>query len=407
MSDTAGQLLTTAAVIGRSFGFEILLTASGRSEEESVTALEELLGRGLIREIKDSGEAGQPQYDFSHEKLRNLVYEETSLARRRLLHRRVAEALVAQARLQRQRSLPAAQIAHHYQFSGEEAEAAQYYLIAGDQAAELYANTDALDHYQTALALGNPQSVYLHRSCGDLQTLLGAYDAALTSYETAAALSEPNSPELPRLEHKLGEVRARRGEWELSQSHYRAAMEALGKQDAPELKARIYSDLSLAAYYAGDLEGGRKIAQQALDYAARSEDLLALAQAHNILGVLARNRGDLEQAKTNLQQSLDAAKALDLPAIRVAALNNLALVYSDRQEYPQAIALIEQALQLCAQLGDRHRQAALHNNLADLLHASGAGERAMVELKKAVALFAEIGVEAENSRPEIWKLTEW
>ena len=31
--------------------------------------------------------------DFSHEKLRTLVYEETSLARRRLLHRRIAETL--------------------------------------------------------------------------------------------------------------------------------------------------------------------------------------------------------------------------------------------------------------------------------------------------------------------------
>ena len=39
-----------------------------------------------------------PAYDFGHDKLRALVYEETSLARRRLLHRRVAEALAARAR---------------------------------------------------------------------------------------------------------------------------------------------------------------------------------------------------------------------------------------------------------------------------------------------------------------------
>ena len=31
----------------------------------------------------------------------------------------------------------------------------------------------------------------------------------------------------------------------------------------------------------------------------------------------------------------------------------------------------------------------------------------MAELKQAVALFADVGVQAGESRAEIWKLTEW
>ncbi|HKS71032.1 MAG TPA: AAA family ATPase, partial [Ktedonobacterales bacterium] len=97
---TSAQVLAAAAVIGRWFDFETLRAVSGRGEEETIAALEELLARGLIRELAAS--AGPlPAYDFSHEKLRSQVYDEISLARRRLLHRRVAEALSASVRRQR------------------------------------------------------------------------------------------------------------------------------------------------------------------------------------------------------------------------------------------------------------------------------------------------------------------
>src|SRR3712207_8217280 len=42
--------------------------------------------QGLVEEVQGIGDRS-PAYDFGHEKLRALVYEETSLARRRLLHR--------------------------------------------------------------------------------------------------------------------------------------------------------------------------------------------------------------------------------------------------------------------------------------------------------------------------------
>ena len=98
VSETGWQLLTTAAVMGRSFDFDTLRAASGRSDEEIVTALEALIEQSLVEEVKSgAGERGLI-YDFCHEKLRTLVYEEASLARRRLLHRRVAKALIGRTR---------------------------------------------------------------------------------------------------------------------------------------------------------------------------------------------------------------------------------------------------------------------------------------------------------------------
>ncbi|MBI4790309.1 MAG: AAA family ATPase [Chloroflexi bacterium] len=397
LTETGSQVLSAAAVIGRSFNFEMAREVSGRSEEESVAALEELIGRGLVKELSGA------VYDFSHEKLRALVYEEASQARRRLLHRRAADALLARARLRRETGARASQVAAHYRQAGQDAEAAEYYKLAGEHARGLYANVEALAHFRAALELEHPDAAALHEAIGDLLTLKGDYTAALASYEAAA---RSLAAVTPALDHKLGALRQRRGEWAQAEEHFQNALARLG-DDAPSERARVHADWSLTAHQQGRHADAERLARRALALAQAVDDLRALAQAHNILGILARSRGKLDEARQELEQSVALADRLQEPEVRAAALNNLALVFADRGELERALELTEQALALCVSQGDRHREAALRNNLADLLHALGRTEEAMAHLKQSVTLFAEIGLEAGTLSPEIWKLVQW
>ncbi len=404
VSETGRQVLATAAVVGRSFDFDTVQIASGRSEEITVAALEELIAQGIVGEVGGSGDGLAPAYDFRHEKLRALVYEETSLARRRLLHRRVAEALVRHGGRRETGSL-AGQIAHHYRLAGREAEAATYFKAAGEHARSLYASAEALAQFQSALALGHPEAGALHEAIGDLHTLLGEYAAALTSYETAAAVSAPDA--LARIEHKLGDIHHRRGEWELAESSFRAALAALGEEGPPADRARVYADWSLLAHRQGGTDQAIAFASRALELAERAQDPRALAQVHNVLGILASRWGEPERARRHLEQSAALAETLGDPGARAAALNNLALACGAGGALDRALELAEAALALCAAQGDRHREAALHSNLADLLHAAGEAEAALAHVKQAVVIYAEIGVEAGTVQPQIWKLAEW
>ena len=402
VDETAGQVLAAAAVVGRSFDFDTVRAASGRSEEETLTALEDLTSRGLIREVGSTA-GGAPAYDFDHDKLRTLVYEETSLARRRLLHRRAAVALAGQSRGREADSL-AGQIARHHGLAGQDQEAAHYFRLAGDYARSLHANKDALAHYEEALALGHPDATALHEAIGDLRTRAGEYGAALASYEAAA--SSAGSGSLSLLEHKIGNVHARRGERDLARSHYESAREALGEPEDEAELARLYADWSLLAHGQDERDEATEFARRALDLAEGAGDTRALAQAHNMLGILAGKSGEQEAALRHLRESLDLAEALGDSDGKVAALNNLALAHEHVGESREALRLAETALQLCVVSGDRHREAALHNNLADLLHAAGREQESMAHLKRAVELFAEIG-EDDELQPEIWKLVEW
>jgi predicted ATPase len=410
--ETGWQLLTSAAVIGRSFDYDTLRRSSGRGEAETVAGLEGLISLGLIQEHESRG---LPVYDFSHEKLRALVYEETSLARRRLLHRRVAEALLEGARLRQETGAYANQVARHYQFAGMEAQAVEFFRQAGEYAWSLAANAEALASFQAALAASTSQdrpagearlrTAELYEAIGDLQMLLGSYGAAAKSLQTAAALCEPEC--LARIEHKLGDLYQRRGDWELSESHYQVALDALAERNPAGDLARLYADWALTVLQ--QEQGGRalELARRALDLAQEGGDPRALAQAHNVLGILARHAQDYPAASRHLEDSLALAEGLGDTGARVAALNNLALAYGDQGRLAEGLAAAETALRLSIQQGDRHREAALHNNLADLLHRLGQAERAMEHLKKAVVLFAEIGSDTNASSPEIWKLTEW
>ena len=416
VGESSLQVLTTAAVIGRSFDFDTVWGASGRSEDETVGALEDLVAQGMVSETSQIA-SRVPNYDFTHEQLRRLVYEETSLARRRLLHRRVAEALARQAsRRSEPGSLPG-QIARHYLESGALAEAAEYFKQAGERARVLYANTEALEHLRTALALGHPDAAGLHEAIGDLHTFLGTYGEALKSYETAAALAQPEA--LPTLEHKIGGVYARRGNFAAAETHYDAALESLavlaselpsesprGGQAKAE-QARILADWSLAAHNQSHLDQALDLAEQALALAEAAQDTQARAQAHNMLGILATGRRQFDLAIAQLEESLELSEGLPTPTARVAALNNLALALGASGDAPGAIDLAETALALCVSEGDRHREAALNNNLADLLHAAGRSQEALAHVKAAVVIYAEIGVEAGTVQPQIWKLAEW
>ena len=409
VSEMSLQVLTTAAVIGRNFDLDTVREAAGRSEDETVMALDELTSGGLVKEVrvpssdraKSEPGLSSPIFDFSHEGIRKIVLDDTSAARRRLLHRRIAESL---ARSRRRAGADPGAVAQHYEAAGDAPAAASYYETAGDQARNLFAHAEALSHYRAALGLDHPEPFRIHEAIADVSVLTGDYSTALTSYETAAALSDQH--DLVGIEHKIGSVHHRRGDMTAAQSHLEVAFDLLDEGEHAR-RARVLADLSLTAHRSGDPRTAERLASEALELAEKTEELDALAQVHNILGILAKSRADLPGALDHLQRSADLAAELSDPTARIAALNNLALAQGETGDRAAAIAVLEEALKLCTAQRDRHREAALHNNLADLWHREGNREQSMEHLKRAVAIFAEIGSRESTMQPEIWKLVEW
>ncbi len=410
LTEIGRQVLSAAAVIGRSFDPALVQAASGRSDDETVAALEELGRRGLVREIRTVA-PDDLRLDFTHGRIRDVAYDGLSLARRRLLHARVATALAGSRRDAADGRDRWSLIAQHETLAGRTRAAAEAHRRAGDDARSIFANDEARQHLEAALALGHPATAELHGALGEVLTLLGDYEGALFHLASASALDGPENQ--ASLEHRQGLVYARRGNWDRADRHLSAALASTADS---AMRARILADRSAIAERSGDPGGAERLAREALELAEAVADPVGTARSLDLLGILARRRGDLATARAHLERSLavvDAAESgagprieLD-PGLRIAALNTLALVLADEGDLERAISLTEDALARCRQQGDRHRQAALENNLADLLQATGHPAEAMEHLKRAVTLFAEVGGRPGELEPEIWKLVEW
>jgi DNA-binding SARP family transcriptional activator len=392
----AAQVLDAAAVIDRAVDFDIVNRVTGRTDLETTDALDELSRTGLMR---SSDDPERIRYEFSHEKLRAVAYERMSRARRHVLHRRTAEALMATSGAIDREGPSAAAIARHLELAGEKERAAEQHRKAGLWAFSLFAHAEALDHFGHALALGDV-SADIHESIADVHVVQGDYADAIRSYETAAALAI----RAEAIDRKLGSLYLRRGEYDLAEMHLK---DALGRSKDDALTTDILVDLSLAARRQGHDEAAGDFAADAVARATHIGDPSLRAHAENAAGMLASARGDIDAARAHLQVSFDMGTvADDLPAM-IAALNNLAHVERRDGHLSDAIELTGRALEACRRSGDRHREAALENNLADLFHENGEPDTAMEHLKRATAIFAEVGADPHGPLPEVWKLVEW
>jgi DNA-binding SARP family transcriptional activator/RecA/RadA recombinase len=402
VSGATGQVLAAAALIGHSFDLPTVRHASGRSEDETVLALDELARRGLIRELR-TREGPALRFDFSHPALRDLAEESTSLARRLLLHRRIAEAFrMDLAGIGRDDLGRLVQIAQHERDARRDGEAAIAFRDAGVGAAGVYANREAIAHYEAALALGHPEIVGLHAAIGALQTRLGDYVGAIASLEAAVALAAP--AEHASLELALARAHFRRGDFLATERHIDAG---LGSTEDPALRSALLVHRAVLRRRAGDGQAAEQAASGALAAATAAANPAAAGSAHRMIGLLALDRNDPVAAHESLELAGVAAAADPDPTARIAALVGLALAEAALGKPDVMLERGREAVSACRLIGDRHLEAAVENHIADLLHAAGRDEEAWPHQLRAVEAFAEVGGIPVDPDPGIWMLAAW
>jgi DNA-binding SARP family transcriptional activator/TolB-like protein/tetratricopeptide (TPR) repeat protein len=106
LSREVRRAVEAAAVLGRTFDADLIPSVSGLGTPASTVALEELIARRMVREAADS----PGMYEFTHEIICRVAYDQLSADRREALHRSAAKAW--QWRARRSRPARAAQDYH-------------------------------------------------------------------------------------------------------------------------------------------------------------------------------------------------------------------------------------------------------------------------------------------------------
>ena len=267
LPDGALRLAEVAAVIGRPFWVGLLVSATGIGESELIDHLDELWRRRIIR---DQGLT----YDFSHDKLRAVALEMLSPARRRQLHRAVAEAIAVEFHNDLDAASP--QLAAHYDQAGMVEPAVDAYRVAGARAVAVSALDEAVTMFRRALSLlaELPPSPARDALELDIRIALGSPLVAVEGYGSQGA-------------HQL---------YERALSLCRKLHRAV---DPPILRG-----LGLARLQGCRFDECSELGQALVDH--ESHDPIARTEGRYLLGVSAFWRGDLARARQYLEGAIEA-----------------------------------------------------------------------------------------------------
>ena len=390
LSDRARELASVAAVFGRAFDFPLLHRAGGLDEHTTAEALEELVRRHVLGGVGEG-------FDFSHDRVRAVVYDQLLPPQRTLRHRRAGEALEALHAGNLEPHLLALGV--HFREGEVWDRAVDFFRRAGACASARSASGAAVACFEQALgALEHlPESPDTIRLAIDLRRdlhsgylLLGELPRMLDSLREAERLAKGLGDEhrLARVwahmttccwwtgqletaveyaQQALATARAvgdfgleilagvRLGLDYLFLGQYRQAIEILqGYMEAlsgdlarerfemaslPAVSGRVYLSTGLASL--GDFTAAARAAEEALAIAMAADHPYSVAHAWYGVGRTSAVQGNFGEAIPWLERSLDACRKQNFYFFSIAAMV-VGTTYVRAGRVADGIALLEE-----------------------------------------------------------------
>jgi diguanylate cyclase (GGDEF)-like protein/putative nucleotidyltransferase with HDIG domain len=341
LSAEARAVLTTAALLGRTFDTELAVEAGAGTPEQLLAAIEEGIAAAVIEAVHDG--SGK-RYTFTHALLVEVIRDSANPRRLRRMHERVA-------RMLEERSPGAvAEIASHFESAGNAEKAYEYALLAGAAAARVHAHGEATRFFSMAErhAVGAEHIAEARLRLAQVAEAEGRYADAEELCDLVLAWFDGTS------EH------ARR----LAVARMRERLRALQGQQ-PQRTLEACRDL-LAEAEAGRYEG-ECIAL-----------LTMISQAHSRLG-------DWPAAEALARDCVRRADAIGDKRLHADAVIRLGTTLLDARP-AEAIALFDQALELFRGADDRYGEVRCHINIG-IAHSRTGSEAAAEEvLRTAIDL---------------------
>lgn len=353
LSPGARDLVGLAATAGRDFSFDMLRQAGDLDEKHLVRSLDELWQRRIIREQSLN------TYDFTHDRIRELAYEQVSPIRKRLLHRRVAQAL--ESLHAPELSSVSAPLAAHYEQAGQTAKAVGYYQQAAAGTTQVSGYEEASRLLKRALTLLGRLPAGQGRKRQELGLQISLLQALSPIHGHTSADLGNTLERVYALGKELGDEGAViHSLWglvasNLVQGNIMAAMQfgeealAFAKGD-PALLTGIHNALCGTCIVLGRLAAASAHHDKAMTlYELGSSGRVAFGADSKIYGLSFGShglclQGYLDQALANATQATVLANELGHPYTRVLAHTYRALLHQFRGEADDAADCAEIAL---------------------------------------------------------------
>jgi class 3 adenylate cyclase/tetratricopeptide (TPR) repeat protein len=362
----AKSVVQVAAVLGRTFTFDLLATVSGMDAESLALLLGRAVDSGLLLPATPENESG---YIFKHVLVQEVAYESLLRRSRRAIHERVARVLDAQRSAGATSALEV--VARHYEAAGLIRDAAVRYQEAATLAAEGSGHREAIAFLRRGISLarqlddgdeGRDLEIEMQLALGSSLATRSYSDPDLAAaYDRARELCELLGNDV-RVGLALGGLSVfyiNHGETALGADLAERALAIGRERDDDTLEVLGAVQLSLARSFQGRAAESLEMAERALA-AYRPERHRFLANrfgtdqgvaAHVFAGWSHLLLGHLDRGLQQLVDAVGLAEQLDQPFNRAFALAFLATGHAERGETAETLRFAEAARRLAEEQG--------------------------------------------------------
>ena len=399
--DFLGQCAVQGLEFSGSVASEIWALRGGMAGD-AAALLTDLEKRRFIEPVS----AGRVRYSFAQELMQNACYDRMLRRDRRELHKSVADALIAGAG--GAQGVSPEILATHYENSEQWISAAQQNVRAGDRAAGLFANADALARYARALSAlaeadgedREQRTIAFDASRGAALVCLRIGDyAALKDHAgkmSAAAVNVAAEVEAIRLR---AQAHMHGGDLEASERLLKEATARMPPADdsmgSASTAGRLAYDYADVCYRLGrNADAAAFIARCRALCDGEASEMIRL----DILeGRLAHVEGRFEAATELYERAHHAAERAGSVSEEALTSNCMGNAARDSGRYAEAEAHFQRALEVWSRVGMTEAIAGAHNNLANLAISRGDRHRASHHYREALNAFEKIGHSAGRS----------
>lgn len=390
LEEPARRLAQIAAVVGRTFSWEVLAYLEPADMSQLNTQLVRLQQHEIINEAQ---RAPLPVYRFQHTMMHEVYYNSLAVRARRLYHSQIAAYLET-------KHGEVSLIAQHAFLGQDWARALRYQLLAGQQAQKLFAHHEALDHFEKALTCANhlsleetrPHRQTAHAALGELLTMLGRYDEAGPHLLAARAEAQTGGD-------RDGETRAIRwlAHWCQLRGDFPTATDLIAQAlvllDGAETSEAIQLHLLAGLIQArlGQFDQADEQAHIAQQSAETQQEPIGLARAYRLLAQISTQRGDNRSAIEQAQQAVQLCDQASDWEGQATALNLLANAYFNAGQWAQASRTYHEVRGRFERLGDVYQRAFADNNLGEIARHQGCLDEALTYYQAALRGMEQIG----------------
>ncbi len=435
------EVLTVGSVQGEDFTAEVV----ARVQQAEAGGLIRKLSGELERQHRlvhgegirrlDPGGQRLSLFRFQHNLFRSYLYNELSEAERVYLHEDVGRAL--EALYAEQADEIAVLLALHFERAGVDDKARHYLQKAGEQAAERYANEEAIEYFTRALEMTPEtelekryellllrESIYSQKGDVELQqqdidTLMdivyqvnnehwlaevlyrkSQYNQRVGDFQSVVEIAN----DLIRLSDVLhdnkvkirghlvaGVAETSRGNQEIARDHLVKSLELASNEGRQHEEMQCLRSLSSIEREQSNFDEAITYCKSALELAKKNYERIEESKILIILGNLSSDQGNESKARFYYDEALPILKEVGSRPNEAILLSNMGCTYANKGDYRTALPYFEQARKISHDVGYREMECVALGNLGELSASLGDFIEAKNYFNEALEINREIG----------------